>query len=243
MDSVESARAALAGGADRLELCDNLVEGGTTPSAGMLAVCVENVALPVFVLVRPRGGDFVYDDTEAAVMLRDIAAARELGALGIVTGALTSPGDVDEYLTRALVDAARPLPVTFHRAFDVCRDRDAALDALVRLGVSRVLTSGGAATALDGAVEIHRLSALAGDRLAILAGGGVNESNARELVLRSGVREIHVRCADQMVGRSYGPGNPAVRFRRMPDIAETTRLVTDVGRVSRVREAVARAGA
>jgi copper homeostasis protein len=242
VDSVESARAALAGGADRLELCDNLVEGGTTPSAGTIAVCVAKVALPVFVLVRPRGGDFVYDETEAAVMLRDVATARELGALGIVTGALTAPGDVDEPLMRALVDAAGPLPVTFHRAFDVCRDRDAALATLLRLGVRRVLTSGGAATALDGAPEIHRLSALAGDRLAILAGGGVNESNARELVLETGVREIHVRCADQMVGRSYGPGNPAIRFRRMPDLAETARLVTDAGRISRVREAVTKTG-
>jgi copper homeostasis protein len=239
VDSVESARAAHEGGADRLELCDNLVEGGTTPSAGMIAVCAASVALPLFVLVRPRGGDFVYDATAAAVMQRDIAAARELGAAGIVTGALTAAGDVDESLLAALVAAAGPLPVTFHRAFDVCRDRDTALASLAALRVRRVLTSGGAATAVEGAAEIRRLAAAAaaaGGRLTLLAGGGINESNARELVAASGVNEIHVRCAGEVAGA--GRSSPAIRFRRLVEMPETSRLVTVAARVREVRRQV-----
>ena len=233
VDSVESARAALAGGADRLELCDNLVEGGTTPSAGMIAMCRDAVALPLFVMIRPRGGDFVCSDDEAGVMRRDVESAVALGAGGIVTGALTSAGDVDEPRMRTLVEAAGTVPVTFHRAFDVCRDRSAALGMLARLGVRRVLTSGGAATALEGAGEIRRLVGQAEGRLTIVAGGGINELNARQVVEATGVREIHVRCAAAVAGA--GPWNAAIRFRRVPDLDERSRLVSSTARLRLVR--------
>ena len=234
VDSVESARAALAGGADRLELCDNLIEGGTTPSAGMIAACRDAIPLPLFVMIRSRGGDFICSDDEAGVMRRDVESAVALGAGGIVTGALTAAGEVDERCMRALVAAAGAVPVTFHRAFDVCRDRRAGLDTLARLGVRRILTSGGAATALEGAGEIRRLVHQADARLTIVAGGGINELNARQLVEATGVREIHVRCAAEIAGA--GPWNPDIRFRRALDLDERSRLVSDAARVRLVRD-------
>src|SRR6266404_117614 len=151
VDSIESALAAVRGGAHGIELCANLVEGGTTPSAGTLAVCRERLDIPIHVLVRPRGGDFLYTAAEFTVMLEDIRRAKQAGAEGVVTGALRAGGEIDTDRTRELIGAARPLRVTFHRAFDVCRDPAAALEALIVLGVDRVLTSGQAATAPQGA--------------------------------------------------------------------------------------------
>jgi copper homeostasis protein len=185
-------------------------------------------------MIRPRGGDFVCDDDEAAVMRRDVEGAVTLGAGGIVTGVLTPAGDVDERRLQALVEAAGTVPVTFHRAFDVCRDRTAALDTLARLGVRQVLTSGGAATALEGAGEIRRLVRQAEGRLTIVAGGGINELNARQVVEATGVREIHVRCASAVAGT--GPWNPAIRFRRAPGLDERSRLVSDAARLRLVRD-------
>src|SRR5437588_12184151 len=155
-DSIESALAAARGGAHRIELCANLIEGGTTPSAGTLAVCRARLDIAIFVLVRPRGGDFLYSAAELAVMLEDIRRSKQAGAQGIVTGMLSAAGELDADRTRELITAARPLPVTFHRAFDVCRDASRALETLVALGVERVLTSGQAATAPGGADEVRR---------------------------------------------------------------------------------------
>src|SRR2546425_4990959 len=157
VDSVESALAAARGGAHRIELCANLVEGGTTPSAGTLAVCRARLEIPIFVLIRPRGGDFLYSAAELAVMLEDVRRAKETGAHGIVTGVLRADGEIDQDRTGELIAAARPLRVTFHRAFDVCRDAGRALETLIALGVERVLTSGQAATAPEGAEAIAGL--------------------------------------------------------------------------------------
>lgn len=206
VDTVASAVAAERGGARRLELCDDLVEGGTTPSAGMIATVRERVSVPVFVIVRPRGGDFLYDADDVAVMLRDVEAARGNGADGVVIGALTAEGRVDAELTRRLVDAARPLAVTFHRAFDVVRDQHEALDTLLAFGVDRVLTSGGAPTALEGMPRIRRLVAHAGGGIALLAGGRVDASNAARIVAETGVRELHVRGTERVTS--------AMRYRR-----------------------------
>jgi len=193
VDSVASAMAAEAGGADRVELCDNLVEGGTTPSAGMLTRCIERISIPVFVMIRPRGGDFLYDADEAAVMEQDIGVAAERGARGVVVGALGVDGTINRSLMARLIEQARPLSVTFHRAFDMTRDLHRSLATLLDLGIDRVLTSGAAHSALEGVETISALVEAAGDRLTVVAGGGVRPMNVAELVRRTGVREVHAR--------------------------------------------------
>ena len=230
MDSVESARAAERGGAGRLELCDALFDGGTTPSAGMIAACREAVAIPIFVIIRPRGGGFVYSDAELDVMERDIVASRGLGADGVVIGPLTADGTVHEEHTRALVDVAGDLAVTFHRAFDFVPDRNAALETLVAAGVGRVLSSGGAPTAREGAVSLASLVRQSAGRIGVMAGGSVREEHVRELVDATGVREVHVRLT--RLTRGGGPPvRPGVRVRKSLPEDEAAWEETDEGRV------------
>jgi copper homeostasis protein len=230
VDSVESALAAERGGAGRLELCDALHDAGTTPSAGMLDAVKSRARLPVFVIVRPRGGGFVYSPAELDVMRRDIDVARRLGADGFVVGVLRPDGRVDAARTRALVEAAAGRPVTFHRAFDLVRDPFEALETLAECGVERVLTSGGAETALDAAGTIAALVARAGRRLTVMAGGGIRETGVRELVRRTGVREIHVRGT--RLRRTAMPlANPRVRLRKALPEDEGAWEETDEARV------------
>jgi copper homeostasis protein len=197
VESFESAVAAERSGADRIELCANLSDGGTTPSAELIAAVAERVRIPVFVLIRPHGGGFVYADDEINGMTRDIGLAGGIGVGGIVTGALASNGRVEVTHTRALVKAAAGLPVTFHRAFDFTENQPDALEQVIALGVSRVLTSGGAATALEGTPAIAALVVRARGRIAIIAGGGVREQNVRNVIARTGVREVHTRFIDE----------------------------------------------
>jgi copper homeostasis protein len=230
VDSVPSAMAAEAGGAGRVELCDNLIEGGTTPSAGTIAECRARLRIPIFAMIRPRGGDFLYTDVEYAIMRRDIAHARSLGADGVVLGLLRPDGSVDVERTRALVEAARPLPVTFHRALDVARDADQALDALIALGVDRVLTSGQAATAPEGAAVIARLVRRAAGRIGILPGCGIDETNVRRLVADTGAREVHVRGTSPLRS-GMAHRNPRVSFRSAVDGDDSVLEATDAGRI------------
>lgn len=199
-DAVATARAAEAFGADRIELCGP-GDGGTTPSHGLVATCREAVRVPIHVMIRPHTHDFVYDADDVAVMRRDIVAARELGMDGVVLGPLTPRGTVDRDTLRTLVAVAhegRPLRVAFHRAFDQTPDAMTALNVLLDEGVQVVLTAGHQRTAMDGADELRRLQVHAGSRLAILAGGSVRGSNVRDVVKRTGVREVHVRGTDPM---------------------------------------------
>ena len=197
VETLEEALAAKRAGADRIELCANLGVGGTTPSAGLIASVVQQVNHPVFVMIRPRGGDFVYAADEIDAMIEDIDRARPLGIAGIVTGALRSDGSVDVESMRRLMSPAAGLPVTFHRAFDVVANRTEALEQVIDLGASRVLTSGGAATAVDGAVAIAMLVDQAGERVSIVAGGKIREQNARDVIARTGVREVHARLENE----------------------------------------------
>jgi copper homeostasis protein len=231
VDSVESALAAERGGAGRVELCDNLADGGTTPSAGMIAAVKASIRIPVFVIVRPRGGGFVYSNSEMDVMQRDADAAIALGADGMVIGALRPDACVDLPRIETLLAAARGLPVTFHRAFDLVTDQNESLDMLATAGVSRVLTSGGAPTASEGADAIAALVRTAGTRLTVVAGGGIREDNVADLVRRSGVREIHVR-GTRLRHTHMTPRNAAVRIRKLLPEDDGAWEETDASRVS-----------
>ena len=194
VDSLESAQAAERGGAARLELCANLAVGGTTPSAKLVTSVRAGVAIPVFAMVRPRSGGFVYSDAEIATMLADIDRLRVAGAHGVVIGALTVEGAVNSRAVRALVQTSRPLPVTFHKAFDAIEDQPAALERLVDAGVQRILTSGGQPSALDGKARIAELIRQANGRIVVMPGGGVRASNVVAIVRATGAREVHARC-------------------------------------------------
>jgi copper homeostasis protein len=193
VDTFADALAAQAEGVHRIELCGPLHGGGTTPSAGLIARCSDTLLVSTYVLVRPRLGNFVYSDDDLEIMKRDVAVAKELGADGVVLGALTSDGDVDADRLAAVIALASPLLVGFHRAFDSVRDQDEALELLISLQVDHVLTSGGAKTALEGATRIKSLVERAGDRIGIIAGGSVTTANAATVVLQTGVRVVHAR--------------------------------------------------
>jgi len=191
VDSVESAMAAQEGGADRIELCADLLEGGITPSAGLLYLTRQQLQIPIHMLIRPRGGDFCYSDSEFNVMRLDIEIAKQCGANGVVFGILKPDGRVDVGRTATLVALARPLSVTFHRAFDMAEDPIQALMAIINLGIERVLTSGQASLALEGVKLINELVERAGERIIIMAGAGVNEENVGQIIRSAGVKEVH----------------------------------------------------
>jgi len=238
VDSVASSLAAERGGAGRLELCDALFDGGTTPSAGMIAACRERVAIPVFVIIRPRGGGFVYSEAELDVMRRDIVAVRGLGADGVVIGALRPTGVVDEGATRSLVDVAGDMAVTFHRAFDFAPDLSEALETVIAAGVQRVLTSGGAGTAREGIPMLAALVRQAGDRLVVMAGGGIREENVREVVTATGVREVHARLT--RLTRGGGAAlREGVKVRKALPADEAAWEETDEARIRRLVAATA----
>jgi copper homeostasis protein len=190
-DHLESAVAAQAGGAHRIELCAALATDGITPSAGILAEVVKHLSIPVFVLVRPRPGNFVYTGRELEAMLSDIHHCKALGAAGIVSGALLGDNTIDRKATAKLIAAAAPLPFTFHKAFDETPDPLAALDTLVALGAGRVLTSGQVPKAVDGKNLLQQLARRGAGRIELLCGGGVRDHNLAELLAMEGIHEFH----------------------------------------------------
>jgi copper homeostasis protein len=191
VEGIDGFLAAQRAGADRVELCASLVEGGITPSLGTVRAVQRLAKIPFHVIVRPRGGDFLYSEAEFASMAADVAALRELGIAGVVVGCLTADGDIDEPRMRALVEAAGPLNVTCHRAFDMTRDASAALEALVRVGVGRVLTSGQRDTAVEGIDMLAELVRQAAGRIVILGCGALTPDNIGTVRAGTGLAEMH----------------------------------------------------
>jgi copper homeostasis protein len=223
VDTADGLAAAIEGGADRIELCAALSVGGLTPSRGLMATAAAS-PVPVFAMIRPRDGDFVYATRDIAVMLADIDAARDAGLAGVVFGANLPDGRLDVVLLRDLIAAAQGMGQTLHRAFDLAPDLDRALEDAIALGLPRILTSGGAATAIEGATVLQRLIARAAGRIAIMPGSGINARTVG--VLRHlPLSEIHASCA---VERPVAHGAVALGFsgpmRRETDAAEVRAL-------------------
>jgi len=184
-------RAAVEGGADRIELCANLAEGGTTPSSGTIKRCREKFSVQLYPIIRPRGGDFLYTDEEFEIMKHDIRLCKDIGCDGIVTGLLNTDGTIDLKRTGQLAELAYPLGVTFHRAFDRCRDPFEALEQLVQLGLERILTSGQQPTVNEGIELIAQLNKAADHRIIIMPGSGVRSENIKMLADKTGCIEFH----------------------------------------------------
>ncbi len=190
-NSILSARNAKAGGAYRIELCQALGEGGTTPSAAAIEYCVKELHLQTRVLVRPRGGNFVYDNDEMRVILRDIELAKRLGADAVVVGFLTAQGDIDIGKTRQAIEAADGIGITFHRAFDECRNPEEALEQIIDCGCSKLLTSGCKATAWEGREMLKKLLSQADRRIGIIGAAGITTDSVHRLVWETGLCEVH----------------------------------------------------
>ena len=239
VDSVASAMAAQLGGASRVELCSNLSEGGITPSAGLIEMLRSRISIGLQVMIRPRAGDFCYAADEFETMQRDILTARKIGADGVVLGILGADGRVDIQRTRQLVELARPLSVTFHRAFDMSDDLSRALEDICTAGVDRVLTSGGEQTASLGIDRIAGLVQASRGRIAIMAGGGIREHNAASVLERAGVREIHSGMRSPISNPKTYP-NPKISLGTVPGLEYQSFQVLEDD-VRKLCEAVARA--
>lgn len=215
-----------AGGACRVELCDNLYDGGTTPSSGSIEAAHEALGIKLNVIIRPRGGDFLYSDLELDIMKRDVTAARNAGADGVVFGILKVDGSVNVEQTRQLVELAGPMSTTFHRAFDMCAGPFVAIEELIEIGIDRVLTSGQRPSAMAGAELIGQLVEAARDRIIVMPGVGIDATNIADLIRLTGAREFHV-LAERRVDSGMAFQNPAVFMGTDPDQPEFVRPVTD----------------
>lgn len=237
-DSVASAIAAARGGANRIELCENLAQGGVTPSAAKIRIAKAQLGIPVFVLIRPRKADFLYTELEFEIMLEDIRQAKAMGADGIVSGALNADGTIDVARTRLMVETAAPLPFTFHRAFDMCRDALKAIDALAGLGVRRILTSGQQPTALAGKAGLESFVRYAGPRITIMACGELLPDNIGSLLDIGGLKEFHSAARMEVQSRMSYTGAVNMGDEAVQD--EFRWQEVDEGLVQGMREALNR---
>ncbi|TWF39106.1 copper homeostasis protein [Chitinophaga polysaccharea] len=233
--SLASCIAAAEGGANRIELCDNLLEGGTTPSYATIALAREKVKIDLYPIIRPRGGDFLYSDLEFEVMKKDIELCKQLGCNGVVIGILLPNGRVDQERCRILTQLAWPMGVTFHRAFDMTDNPFEALEDIISIGCERILTSGARNTAVEGAALLKDLLERANDRIAIMAGSGVRATNIAQLIQTTGITEFHTTAKayeeSKMVYR-----NPNVSMGGIPGVPEYGISVTQKKEVALIRE-------
>lgn len=233
--NIASALKAQEGGADRVELCDNPGEGGTTPSYGTIELVRQNVSLDVYVMIRPRGGDFCYSSYEFHAMKRDISQCQKLSVDGFVFGILNPDGTIDKKRCKELITKVRPLKVTCHRAFDMTRDPFEALEDCIEVGFDRILTSGQQAQAVKGAKLIGELIKKANGRMAIMPGSGVNEDTVTEIIETSGATEIHFAAAafgeSEMIFR-----NPQIAGMGSDEGSEFKLRIVDPKRIKKIRE-------
>jgi copper homeostasis protein len=234
IDSVQAAVAAEIGGAQRVELCSALIEGGLTPSFGMIRAVRSRIGIGLFVMIRPRGGDFIYSDEELAAMRDDIAQAKLCGAQGVVFGLLKPNGEVDVERTRELVELARPLKVTFHRAFDMALDMETALEDIVRSGADRVLTSGGEPTGILGSGTIARIVQRSKGRIGVMASGDICADNLQQIARATGATQFHAALRTAVPSpaihrkASLSMGEPGIdEFTRYTVLAEDVRSLRD----------------
>jgi copper homeostasis protein len=240
VETVASAIAAQRGGASRIELCSDLLEGGVTPGAGLISVVRSRLKIGIHVMIRPRAGDFIYSADEFEVMQRDMDEARRLGADGFVLGILTERGEIDVERTRALVQRAGSLPVTFHRAIDMTPDPLAALEDVIATGARRVLSSGGAQNVSKGYEVLEKMHEFAGDRITVMAGGGVTLRTVRQIQVSTGIREYHasLRKAEQSPAGFHKQG-VAMGERRDQEYLRYTTHEEDVRAMAKLLESIA----
>lgn len=212
----ESALAAQKGGAKRVELCDNLAEGGTTPSYAQIALSKKNLSIEVWPIIRPRGGDFLYSELEFDLIKEDIKICKSLNCDGIVIGILKADGNIDKERCAELIALAKPLPISFHRAFDMSNNLEKSLEDLIELGIVRVLSSGGSSSAIRGADTLAKLILQAEGRITVMPGAGVNENNLRDLIDKTGATEIHA-SAKEFVTSKMGYRNIQTKMGNIED--------------------------
>lgn len=235
VDSIESAINAQVAGADRIELCDNLPEGGTTPSYGTILSAKNNLDIAINVIIRPRGGDFLYSDDEFEIMRRDIEICGEAGVNGIVLGLLTATGQIDTERTARLIEFASPMQVTFHRAFDMCRDPFSGLEDIIASGATRILTSGQKNKVNEGLGLVNELVKKAADRIIIMPGSGIDEYNIKLVAQSTGAKQFHL-TGRKIIESSMEFRMSGVSMGGHPDVQEFSRKVADVDKIRRIKE-------
>ena len=235
--SAEAALLAEKAGADRIELCDNYSEGGTTPSWATIKYAVDNLKIPVNVIVRPRGGDFLYSKMEYEIMKRDILEMKRLGVSGIVFGILTKNGEIDIDRTEEILELSHPLDNTFHRAFDMCNDHMKALEILKQIGVRRVLTSGGRNNAYEGIELITKLVKSAGNEIIVMPGSGLNEKTIGEIMDWTGASEYH-SSARIFTSSNMDYANPDIQLGKTQNIDEYKKVSVDSGQIRKMKEII-----
>ncbi|MFC2102734.1 copper homeostasis protein CutC [Bacteroidota bacterium] len=234
VNSAISAIEAQKGGADRVELCENMADGGCTPSAGSIILAKRHLTIPVFVMIRPRGADFLYSGEEFELMRQDILMSKNLAADGVVFGILMPDGRIDKERMNELTELARPMKVTCHRAFDMTRDAFEALDVLIELGIERVLTSGQADSALEGASLIRKLIEYANGRIIIMPGHGIKEHNLHQVTKETGATEYHMYLTRE-VSSNMSFNRDGVKMGK-PDLSEYAYVQVDSTRITNARK-------
>ncbi len=233
VDSLESAIDAQIAGADRIELCSNLYEGGTTPSYGTIVSARNNLDIDLFVIIRPRGSDFLYTDPEFDIMRRDIDVCGEVGANGVVLGLLMQDGNIDIERTSKLIEYARPMKVTFHRAFDMCRDPLKGLEDIILTGAERILTSGQKSDASEGSALIGCLVKQADNRIIIMPGGGINDFNIRDIAQVTGASEFHL-TGRKIINSEMFFRKSGILLGGSPQTEEFSRKVADPVKIAKI---------